>query len=97
MPQDTRPQSLDFLKRDPTPVVPEPARGTEADQLPQAVIDRLMRLDGVDGVWIEREPDGHRVVVLHYSRPGPAAHLPSQVLDMPTRVVGHEPIRALKR
>ena len=97
MPQDRRPQSLDFLQRGPTPVVPEPAPAAEADQLPQAVVDRLMHLDGVDGVWIEREPDGRRVVVLHYSRPGPAAHLPSQVLEMPTRVVGHEPIRAFER
>ena len=54
----------------------------------------LMALQGVDGVWIEREPDGQRVVVIHYTPSARPTHLPQQVNGLPTRIVGGEPIRA---
>ena len=89
------PGSLDFLHGAPEPVVPAPAVPDDpADRLPQAVIEELMRLPGVDGVWVEREARGARVVVLHYTPKGSTAHLPRTVHGLPTRVVGGEPIRA---
>lgn len=88
-------ESLDFLRADPTPVVTEPTSASaEEDRLPPSVVEDLMHLDGVDGVWIERTAAGARVVVLHYSRQGPTGHLPAYVQGMQTRVVGGEPIRA---
>lgn len=91
------PESLDFLALDPVPVSGHPAGTADdsANRLPQAVIDELMRLRGVDGVWVERDSSGQRVVVLHYTPRGAASHLPRSVKGMPTRVVGGEPIRAL--
>lgn len=91
------PGSLDFLLSDPAPVTDPGTSPAEdsADRLPQEVIDRLMRLRGVDGVWIERDASGQRVVVLHYTPGGAAPHLPTHVQGMPTRIVGGEPIRAL--
>lgn len=86
---------LDFLKGEPEPVQPgtTPSEDTSV-RLPQDVIDRLMQLRGVDGVWIERRADGSSIVVLHYTPKGPAPHLPKQVEGMPTRIIGGEPIRA---
>lgn len=90
------PESLDFLASDPVPVTgPGAPADDAADRLPQALIDQLMLLRGVDGVWIEREATGQRVVVLHYTPGGAAPHLPRSVQGMPTRIVGGEPIRAL--
>ena len=91
------PGSLDFLASEPAPVGAQAAEspGAAADRLPQAVVDELMRIPGVDGVWIEREASGRRVVVLHYTPGGAATHLPSRVRGLPTRIVGGEPIRAL--
>lgn len=98
MPRDTQHESLDFLQADPEPVAAQPqSNEMTPDTLPQATIDELMRLDGVDGVWIERDDAGRDIVVLHYSRPGSPGHLPSRVLGKPTRVVGGEPIRAQPR
>jgi hypothetical protein len=91
------PRSLDFLTSDPVPVT-DPGTGVvddAADRLPQALIDQLMLLRGVDGVWIERDVLGQRVVVLHYTPGGAALHLPTSVQGMPTRIVGGEPIRAM--
>lgn len=93
------PESLDFLAQDPQPVTAADAAAAAAqdpaDRLPQALVDQLMLLRGVDGVWIEREASGQRVVVLHYTPAGPAPHLPTHVHGLPTRIVGGEPIRAL--
>ena len=91
------PESLDFLASNPVPVTGPGARAEDdaADRLPQALTDQLMLLRGVDGVWIEREASGQRVVVLHYTPGGAAPHLPASVHGMPTRIVGDEPIRAL--
>lgn len=90
------PESLDFLASGPAPVVAQPALSPDAaaDVLPKAVVDDLMRIPGVDGVWIERDAGGRRVVVLHYTPGDAAAHLPGTVEGLPTRVVGGEPIRA---
>jgi hypothetical protein len=95
----TRPPSspLDFLHAPPEPVAPAAHAGRAppaADTLPAATVERLMRLPGVDGVWVERDASGQRVVVLHHSPPGPAPHLPRAVAGLPVRVVGGEPIRA---
>lgn len=91
------PGPLDFLQGEPQPVDATAAdSGTAeeaADRLPEAVVERLMSLAGVDGVWVERAATG-RVVVLHYTPGGPAPHLPATVEGMPVRVVGGEPIRA---
>ena len=64
------------------------------DRLPAKQVAALMALQGVDGVWIEREPDGQRVVVIHYTPSARPTHLPQQVNGLPTRIVGGEPIRA---
>ena len=88
-------KSLDFLQGDPEPVGPgSTAAPDPADRLPQPVADELMRLDGVDGVWVERDANGQRFVVLHYSKPGQPKHLPEMVRGLKVRVVGGEPIRA---
>ena len=90
------PDPSDFLASAPVPVTgqPVPSPDAAADSLPKAVVDKLMRVPGVDGVWIERDAGGRRVVVLHYTPGGPTGHLPSIVEGLPTRIVGGEPIRA---
>lgn len=90
------PKSLDFLASEPVPVIGQSAASPNAatDSLPKGVVDDLMRIPGVDGVWIERDANGQRVVVLHYTPGGATAHLPSTVKGLPTRIVGGEPIRA---
>jgi hypothetical protein len=89
------PGSLDFLQVPPAPVTGSSASPIAEDRLPQGVVDKLMQISGVDGVWIERDAQGERVVVLHYTPKGPVTHLPSRVEGLPTRIVGGEPIRAL--
>lgn len=90
------PESLDFLASGPVPVIGTPAPSPDAadDTLPKAVVDGLMRIPGIDGVWIERDVGGQRVVVLHYTPRGVTTHLPRSVEGLPTRIVGGEPIRA---
>lgn len=90
------PGSTDFLASEPVPVIGQAATpsGADADNLPRAVVDRLMSLAGVDGVWIEKDANGQRVVVMHYTPGGTKVHLPSTVEGLPTRIVGGEPIRA---
>lgn len=86
---------LDFLQGDPAPVTPGAGAAEDpADRLPAATVARLMKLAGVDGVWIERLASGERVVVLHHTPPGSTSHLPEQVHGMATKIVGGEPIRA---
>lgn len=89
------PESLDFLAKDPVPVSGGAAALAGTDRLPQAVIDSVMALPGVDGMWIEADADGQRVVVIHYTPRRGAAKLPSRVHGLPTRIVGGRPIRAL--
>ncbi len=93
-PQDD--DSLDFLSRPPVPTSGTSSsssrEGTD-DHLPQATINKLMALRGVDGVWIEMDASGVRHVVLHYSPPGVPSHLPATVDGMKTRIVGGERIR----
>jgi hypothetical protein len=92
-----QPGSLDVLASEPVPVIGQPAPlspDAAADVLPKAVVDTLMRIPGVDGVWVERDASAHRVVVLHYTPGGATTHLPSIVEGLPTRIVGGEPIRA---
>lgn len=88
-------KSLDFLQGEPEPVRPGASAAPDpADTLPQTVADELTRLDGVDGAWIERDANGQRFVVLHYSKPGQPGHLPGMVRGLPVRIVGGAPIRA---
>ncbi len=89
--------SVDFLSGQPAPVQPgAPAPADDAaDRLPAKQVAALMALRGVDGVWIERDPSGQRVVVIHYTPLDQPTHLPLQVNGLPTRIVGGEPIRAL--
>ena len=90
------PESLDFLASEPVPISRQlaPSKDATADCLPKAAIDMLMGIPGVDGVWIEHDVNGQRVVVLHYTPGGATTHLPSTVEGLPTRIVGGEPIRA---
>ncbi len=92
-----KPGSLDFLNGAPVPVRPGDATPAQdpADRLPPKQVATLMALRGVDGVWIEREAGGQRVVVIHYTPLDQPTHLPLQVNGLPTRIVGGEPIRAL--
>jgi len=69
-------------------------RSGSSDVLPQSVADALLQLDGVVGVWMERDPGGQPVVILHTSRQSDLQHLPDTVEGMPVRRVGGEPIRA---
>lgn len=89
-------ESLDFLAAEPVPVIrqPAPSPDADADRLPKTIVDQLMRIPGIDGVWIERDAGGRRVVVLHYTPGGATTHLPGTVEGLPTRIVGGEPIRA---
>lgn len=87
------PPGLDFLAVPPEPVGQAVAHDPD-DLLPQAVADGLLKLDGVDGAWIERDAHGQRFVVLHYARPGHPGHLPTLVNGLSVRVVGGEPIKA---
>lgn len=92
------PSALDFLHQPAQPVqAQETTAAQAADLLPQPVADRLMALPGVQGVWIERQADGLRLVVLHVDGPGVPAGLPSQVHGLPVRVQGHAPINAQAR
>ncbi len=88
--------SLDFLSGEPAPVRPGDATRAQdpADSLPPKQVAALMALRGVDGVWIERDAGGQRVVVIHYTPLDQPTHLPLQVNGLPTRIVGGEPIRA---
>ena len=89
------PDALDFLQAAPAPVQAAAAPAEDAaDRLPKPVVEQLMRVPGIDGVWVEREASGARVVVLHYTPRGPTGHLPNLVHGLPTRIVGGEPIRA---
>ena len=88
------PPGLDFLRGEPQPVDESRAPAAAEDVLPQDVADRLLRLSGVDGAWIETDSRGRRVVVLHYSLPGRPNHLPPSVRGMPVKIVGGEPISA---
>lgn len=89
------PGSLDFLSVPPQLVAPGTGSAPVAiESLPAVEVERLMRLSGVDGVWVEHDTAGRPVVVLHYTPGGVATHLPKQVASWPTRIVGGEPIRA---
>jgi hypothetical protein len=88
------PGELDFLGAAPEPVSGAAAAASPMAPLPDAVVAALMRLRGVDGVWLEQDAAGKPVVVLHYTPGGAAPHLPRRVHGLPTRIVGGEPIRA---
>ena len=95
MATDSNLGSLDFLKGGPSkPVSDQTPSSSNEMQLPQDVVDAVMRIPGIDGVWIERGADKTHVVVLHYTTPGPTDHLPRTVFGLTTRIVGGEPIRA---
>jgi len=88
--------SLDFLAQDPVRVrTKDPARGDECDVLPAETIDALMRIPGVEGVWVEVNAQGRREVVLYVADLKQKVAVPPVVAGMPTRVIGGEPIRAL--
>jgi hypothetical protein len=88
-------KSLDFLSGDPTPVGAQPS-GSEASaaELPPEVVDSLMRIPGVDGVWVEITANGRREVVLYVTNLRDKPAVPRTIQGMPTRVIGGEPIRA---
>ena len=95
MATDLPPGTHEFLQRQPTPATTvQAAAENPADRLPAAIVEQLMKMPGIDGVWVERAARGGRVVVLHYRPKGSTAHLPSVVHGLPTRIVGGEPIRA---
>lgn len=88
--------SLDFLAQDPVRVQTEdPARGDDSDVLPAETIDALMRIPGVDGVWVEVNAKGQREVVIYVADLKQKVAVPPVVAGMPTRIIGGEPIRAL--
>lgn len=88
--------SLDFLAQDPVRVQTEgSAHGDEGDVLPAETIDALMRIPGVDGVWVEVDAKGRREVVIYVADLKQKVAVPPIVAGMPTRIIGGEPIRAL--
>lgn len=92
-----KPGSLDFLSADPAPVTAADAAAGDGDSGPRladAQVQALMALRGVDGVWIEREPSGEAVVVIHYTPRDHPNHLPQTVNGLRVRIVGGEPVRA---
>ena len=85
--------SPDFLQAAPVPVRAGAAPPEDVvDRLPKQVIQELMRIPGIDGVWVEREASGARSGTALQPR-GPTGHLPKAVHGLPTRIVGGEPIR----
>ncbi|MCX8115676.1 MAG: hypothetical protein N3D71_11490 [Burkholderiaceae bacterium] len=88
--------SLDFLAQDPVRVQTEDrAGGDDGDVLPAETIDALMRIPGVDGVWVEVNDKGQREVVIYVTDLKQKVAVPPIVAGMPTRIIGGEPIRAL--
>lgn len=89
--------SLDFLPQDPVRVQADgSARGDEGNVLPAKTIDALMRIPGVDGVWVEVDAQGRREVVIYVADPKQKVAVPTVVAGMATRIIGGEPIRALQ-
>ncbi len=104
-----KPGSLDFLSADPAPVTAADAAAAAAaaagdgdgdgdgdggPRLADSQVQALMKLRGVDGVWIERESSGEAVVVIHYTPRDHPNHLPQTVNGLRVRIVGGEPVRA---
>jgi hypothetical protein len=89
---------LDFLKQDPEQVSPATrAQPRSTFVLPKTVVDRLMSIDGVDGVWIEARTDGSHEVVIYVTKPSALDRLPTRVEGLPVRPQLGEPIKALQR
>ncbi|MEW5880760.1 MAG: hypothetical protein AB1761_10000 [Pseudomonadota bacterium] len=88
--------SLDFLAQDPVRAqTQDQARGDDGDVLPAETIEALMRIPGVDGVWVEVNDKGQREVVIYVADLKQKVAVPPVVAGMPTRIIGGEPIRAL--
>jgi hypothetical protein len=84
----------DFLSQEPTPVESQAHQPVDY-RLPDAVVEQLMSIPGVDGVWIEYGEDHKPEVVLHITNAKALSSLPTviQGLVVRPRVVG-EPIKA---
>lgn len=89
---------LAFLHADPLPVAPsaddvslEP-RGL---RLPQSIVDALMALPGVQGVWVEGESEAQAVVVVHVDASWQPYTVPRLVNGWPVRIDRGGPITAL--
>ncbi|MBL8329525.1 MAG: hypothetical protein JNJ71_11770 [Rubrivivax sp.] len=92
------PGPLDFLQGDPQPVpVPpdEAALEPQGLRLPQAQIDALMAVPGVQGVWVEGADSASAVVVVHVDGSWQPFSVPRTVLGWPVRIHRGGPIRAL--
>ena len=92
--------STDFLADEPAKVSRRDAAQANAPPdprltLPPDVVTRLMRIEGVDGVWVEQDRSGGLSVVLHARDRLQAFTAPRTVNGMPVRVVHGGPINAL--
>lgn len=92
--------STDFLATPPAKVSRRDAAaaGAPADPrltLPPDVVTKLMRIEGVEGVWVEQDSPDAFSVVLHVRDRLQAFATPRTVNGMPVRVVRGGPINAL--
>jgi hypothetical protein len=91
------PPDLEFLQREPEPVrvSSEGAQGQDPDDvLSPRIAERLLRIPGVAGAWLERNGAGAREVVVYMLHSGAPRDVPACVAGITTRVVVGERIRA---
>jgi hypothetical protein len=75
---------LSFLRGDPAPVgASEPA--TAGRRLPPAIVDEIMAVPGVLGVWIEASRPGAPEVVVAMQDAAILGQLPPQIDGLPVR------------
>ena len=83
---------LDFLKGAPQAVEPGVS---QPETVPSADIDRVMAVDGVEGVWLRVPPVGTRAVIVAISKESARNKIPSVVNRLPVEFQFTGPIKAL--
>ncbi len=97
MSQAKPPPDLEFLQREPEPVgaSSKAALADDPDDiLSPRIAERMLRIPGVAGAWLERNGAGVRELVVYMLKSGVPEDVPTKVAGFTTRVVVGEPIRA---